>query len=384
MRVRVLAILAASVAAAQVGHVLARQPARGLRLGDITWQQAASVVRPDTVVVVPLGAGSTEHGPHLKLGNDAIIADYLTQRLIDESDVVVMPSLSYHYFPGFLEYPGSISLTLNTARSLTTEAVASIARYGPRRFYVLNTGVSTSRALEEAARALRLQGILLTYTDFAGEVERASARVRQEEGGTHADEIETSMLLYIDPAAVDMRRAVKEFTASTGSLLLTRRRGAPGIFSESGVWGDPTRATRDKGRIVVDGIVSAVLGDVERLRHTTPPAPSSAPPAPPDAAGLRGAPQAPPPELRGCTPGDERAIRGLADAFTYYWSNADAESLSLMWSADGDIVHPDRSIERGRQVIRGNRAVLFMRPEYRGSKHPLTSVASVASARMSR
>lgn len=62
----------------------------------------------------------------------------------------------------------------------------------------------------------------------------------------------------------------------------------------------------------------------------------------------------------------------MADAYTYYWSIADSEQLALMWSRDGDIVHPDGVIERGREVIRANRTALFMLPEYRGSKHPLT------------
>jgi creatinine amidohydrolase len=308
----------------------------------------------------------------LKLGNDAILANYLTRRVLEASDVVVAPALPYHYFPAFLEYPGSTSLTLDTARALTTDVAASLARYGPRRFYVLNTGVSTLRALDPAARALARQGILLTYTDLASELDRVSARVRQEEGGTHADEIETSMLLYIDPASVDMRRAVKEFNPSTGPLLLTRRRGGPGTFSESGVWGDPTLATRDKGRVIVEGLVSAVLGDIEKLRRTPPPAPTAAA-APSPGADAPGLPQRDGPAgPRGCTPGDERVIRGIADAFTYHWSNADAENLSLMWTLDGDLVHPDGLIERGRTVIRANRTAMFMRPEYRVSKHPLT------------
>src|SRR5262245_4617368 len=145
---------------------------RGIRLSDITWQQAENVLRPDTVVVIPLGAGSKEHGPHLKLGNDAVVSDYLTSRVLEASDVVVAPSLAYHFFPAFVEYPGSTSLTLDTARTLSVEAVASLARFGPRRFYVLNTGVSTSRALEPAARVLASQGILLSYTDLAGHLDR--------------------------------------------------------------------------------------------------------------------------------------------------------------------------------------------------------------------
>ena len=371
--VRLVSTLAIAAVSATRGPIVAQQGPKGIRLADITWQQAADVLQPATVVVIPLGAGSKEHGPHLKLGNDALLAEYLTRRILDASDVVVAPTLPYHFFPAFTEYPGSTSLTLDTARAVTSEAASSLSKYGPRRFYVLNTGVSTTRALEPAARTLAAQGILLAYTDLTARLERASAAVRQEEGGTHADEVETSMTLFIDPASVDMRRAVKEFNPSAGpSLQLTRRRGGPGTFSESGVWGDPTLATREKGRVIVEGLVKAILDDIETLRRQTPPAPGSAPlpvtaPAPPPPA-----PRPSAPGQRTCTPGDERTIRGFGDAFTLHWNNGDAASLAMLWALEGDMVHPDGLTERGRETIRSNRAALFMRPEYRGSKHPLT------------
>jgi creatinine amidohydrolase len=372
MRVLLLASAVATAVIAPYQSILAQQRPRGLRLADLTWQQAADALRPETVVVIPLGAGSKEHGPHLKLGNDAIVSDYLTQRVVDSSEVVVAPSIPYHYFPAFVEYPGSTSLTLDTARALTVDAVAGLARFGPRRFYVLNTGVSTTRALEPAASQLATQGILLTFTDLGGRLDRVSAPLRQEEGGTHADEVETSMMLFIDPGSVDMRRAVKEYSPSPGPLQLTRRRGAPGTFSESGVWGDPTLATRDKGRVVVEGLVAGILEDIEALRRATPPSPSpvtaATRPAPPSAMPQPG-PGATP---QSCTAGDERAIRGFASAFTFHWNNGDATNLSLLWSVDGDMVHPDGLTERTRETIRSNRAALFMRQEYRGSKHPLT------------
>jgi creatinine amidohydrolase len=367
-----VSIVAVAVTAAPRGSILAQQGPRGIRLADITWQQATDVLRPETVVVIPLGAGSKEHGPHLKLGNDAVLADYLTRRVLEASDVVVAPTLQYHFFPAFLEYPGSISLTLDTARDLTTEAALSLSSYGPRRFYVLNTGVSTTRALKPAAQVLASQGILLGYTDLATQLDRVSASIRKEEGGTHADEVETSMMLYIDPATVDMRRAVKEFNPSPGpSLRLTRRRGVPGTFSESGVWGDATLATREKGAAIVEGLVKAILDDIEVIRRQTPPAPGSVP-APAPAPVPPPAPRPAAAGARACTPGDERTIRAVGDAFALHWSNADATLLAGLWSEEGDMVHPDGLTERGRETIRTNRAALFMRKEYRGSKHPMT------------
>jgi creatinine amidohydrolase len=373
MRVVLLvSTLAVAAVVAPRGSILAQQGPKGIRLADINWQQATDVLRPETVVVIPLGAGSKEHGPHLKLGNDAVLADYLTRRVLEASEVVVAPALPYHFFPAFIEYPGSISLTLDTARDLTTEAALSLSSYGPRRFYVLNTGVSTTRALKPAAQALASQGILLGYTDLAAQLDRVSASIRKEEGGTHADEVETSMMLYIDPASVDMRRAVKEFNPSTGpSLRLTRRRGAPGTFSESGVWGDATLATREKGAAIVEGLVKAILDDIETVRRQTPPAPGSVPAQ--ASAAVR--PPAPRPAAVGagtCTAGDERTIRGFGDAFALHWLNADATQLAGLWSEEGDMVHPDGLTERGRETIRANRAALFLRREYRGSRHPMT------------
>ena len=368
---RVLLALSILAAATVSPHlpILAQQPPKGIRLSAVAWPDAENLLRADTVVVIPLGAASMEHGYHLTLGNDATLADYLVRRVVDAADVVAAPALSYHFYPAFGEYPGSTTLTLDTARALTTEVALSLARFGPRRFYVLNTGVSTTRALEPAARALAAQGVLLRYTDFGAHLDRASAGVRRQEGGTHADEVETSMMLYIDPAAVDMTRAVKEFTPSTDPLQLTRRVGGPGTFSRSGVSGDATLATREKGRIVVEALVAGILEEIDALRRAAVPAPGAVTP-PAAQTSVAGARSATGPG--GCTEGDERTVRGVGDALTLHWSNADAASLAAMWSEQGDMVHPDGLMERGRETIRMNRVALFMRREYRGSRHPLT------------
>ncbi len=145
----------------------------------------------------------------------------------------------------------------------------SLARHGPRRFYVLNTGVSTRRPLEAAAQALADDHILMRFTDIIAASEPAASLVRRQKEGTHADEIETSMMLYIDPESVDMRKATKDFPAGDGPL--TPEAGRPGGYSPSGIYGDATLATRDKGRRVVEATVQALLKDIEDLRRAPPP-----------------------------------------------------------------------------------------------------------------
>ena len=377
MRVFLLASsLAAALASPLVGALDQRpvpdQPAaKGYRLADITWTDAETVLRPDSVVVIPLGAGSKEHGMHLKLGNDLTLAEYLTRRVLDGSPVVVAPALPYHFYPAFVEYPGSTTLNLDTARTVTLEVIRSLARFGPRRFYVLNTGISTTRALEPAAATLAREGVLLTYTDLGARLDEASAKIRQQETGSHADEIETSMMLYIEPTAVDMTRAMKEMNAVSNPFRLTRTRGRAGTYSASGVWGDPTLATREKGRIVVESLVTAILREIDALRRSPLPAAQPAPeptppPPPPRPSPGAGAGQ------RTCTAGDERAIQGIATKYVTYWANADARMFGALWSDDGDIVHPDGLVERGRTTIQANRTELFQRKEYKGSRHFLT------------
>ncbi len=220
-------------------------PVAGMRLGDMPWTEAEKLLGPDRVVVLPLGAGSKEHGPHLLLGNDQLLADGLAARVLQSRPVAMLPTLTYGFYPAFLEYPGSVSLSFETQRDVVMQVARSIARYGPRRFYVLNTGVSTARPLKAAAEALAGEGILMRFTDIVQAGGAAEAAVRQEKTGTHADEIETP--LTRDPAS------------------------ATGHVSPSGVFGDPTLADWRKGREVSEAIVSAVLADIDTLAAAAPP-----------------------------------------------------------------------------------------------------------------
>src|SRR6516225_8336181 len=118
---------------------------KGILLEDLTWLEAEEVLRPNTIVVIPIGAAAKEHGPHLKLKNDWLLAEYFKGEVIESIDVVVAPTVNYNYYPAFLEYPGSISLRLETARDLMSDICRTLSAYGPKRFYALNTGVSTLR-----------------------------------------------------------------------------------------------------------------------------------------------------------------------------------------------------------------------------------------------
>src|SRR4030095_14134722 len=83
---------------------------KGILLEDLTWLEAEKILSAETVVVIPLGAAAKEHGPHLKLKNDWLIAEYLKKQVLGQTNVVGAPTINYHFYPAFLEYPASTSL----------------------------------------------------------------------------------------------------------------------------------------------------------------------------------------------------------------------------------------------------------------------------------
>ncbi len=236
-------------------------------LETLSWDEAEKILTPDTVIVIALGAESKEHGRHLQLNNDFLMAEYLKKRVLDAApqNTVVAPTINYNFYPAFLEYPGSTSLTVDTARAMITDIIHSLVHYGPRRFYILNTGISTLRPLTQAATELANEGIVIRFTDLTKD-DPVEKKLRQS-GGTHADEIETSMMLYIAPESVRMKKAVRDLNPNQPGGL-TRDPKGKGTYSPTGAWGDPTLATREKGQAVTESLVSTILKDIDDLRQT--------------------------------------------------------------------------------------------------------------------
>jgi creatinine amidohydrolase len=343
-------------------------PARkGVELAELAWPDAGAWLTPSAVVAIPLGAGALEQGPHMKLDSDARLARHLATRIMTASAVVVAPALNYHAYPAYATYAGSTSLSETSARELTVDAVRSLARSGPRRFYVLNTSASTLGPLSAAAKILADAGILLGYTDPAFWLKQPSVLKQTPMAASHADEAATSMMLFVDPSAVDMTKATREYPDR-------------GTASKSGTLGDATLATADKGEKLVSALLAGMLADIENVR--TAPLPDARSAAPPPAP-----PPAPRPERpqeqkmsTGCTASEDRTIRGVGDRFTYLWTQQDAVHLSLLFTRNGDIRHPDGSIERSQEVILSDLLQVFGQRAYTGSKYrvQLTDIRCVA------
>ena len=216
--------------------------------------------------LLPVGAACKQHGPHLPMHSDWLQAKWLARALVDRAPVMCWPTLGYGHYPAFTDYPGSISLSVETFTALVGEILDGIRAAGAARCLVLNTGISTiaplQRAIEAAApgfAALELANV------YAGPAYRRqeTALVEQARGG-HADEAETSILLAIAPEQVAMERAEDWSGLELHGAFSRSDPHSPG-YSPSGVYGDPRLASAAKGRRLLEAMLQDLLAALQRL-----------------------------------------------------------------------------------------------------------------------
>lgn len=239
----------------------------GRRIETLSWLDFEQLLKPDSVLLLPLGARCKEHGHHLPLNNDWVMAEYFTERVLQRTPVLAIPTLQYSFYPAFVEYPGSITLSADTSRGMILDIVRSFSRHGLRKFYVLNTGISTLRILRQAKDILDQEDLEFEFSSFHDAIGPLEDELREQEGGTHADELETSMMLYMAPEIVRMDLAQKDYhTEKQPGPLRRQPNPERGPYSPTGAWGDPTLATLEKGRRLVEAKVDYLVEQIEALR----------------------------------------------------------------------------------------------------------------------
>jgi creatinine amidohydrolase len=231
----------------------------------LSWPDVESAIRTHLIALLPIGAACKEHGHHLPLNTDRLMAEHLAWRVAERcSKLLVLPTIQYGYYPAFLEYPGSISIAAGTFRDTIVDVCRCLARHAVRATYALNTGISTLGPLAEAKSLLAAEGVRLDYSDLRVATAAVRQVIERQPCGSHADEIETSIMLHLAPQVVRMDLARPELAADRPGALSRDPRGE-GTYSATGAWGDATLATAEKGSLLVEAIVAHVVAAVERL-----------------------------------------------------------------------------------------------------------------------
>jgi len=262
-------LLLVSIGFSLVGFSQKRNPSnKAVYLEDISWTTAKDLLDENDVVVIPLGAGAKEHGPHLPLSTDFIQAEGLAKMVALQRNVIITPVVNYGFYPAFLKYPGSTSINFRTATDMVVQIVRSLAAYGPKRFYIINVGVSTTPTLETAAKTLAEEGILLYYSRYDRPAfDQADAPFRTKEFSGHADEMETSNVIFLRGDLVDMRKAVNDSSIKDKRGGMTPIPIEGGVLNTSGINGYAALGTKDKGKKGLKAFANALINEIDSISH---------------------------------------------------------------------------------------------------------------------
>lgn len=225
-------------------------------LGDLTWPQARQRLAETPAVVIPFGAGAKQHGPHLPMNTDQRVMQHLLEHAATHHDVVIAPPVLHGWFPAFSDYPGTEIADASVFQNYIAAIAESLVKQRVQRLVFLNLGITRATGLPLAvvARDMRsrhgIPTLVLSWDDL--ETDAVGAFSEQTRGG-HADELETSVMLALDPQAVAMDKAAVDYRGALKSQIGY----APGHFEvdpdnpASGVFGDARLASAEKGTKVL-------------------------------------------------------------------------------------------------------------------------------------
>ncbi len=231
-------------------------------VAGLTWDQVGLRLAAGAAAILPIGAGAKEHGLHMPMGTDEVFAAYFARALAERFDALIWPTLAYGFYPAFVAYSGSVSLSNATFQSAVAEIAGALIGFGAERVLILNTGLSTIAPVDAAISASRDRNRVRHLKVFSGRrFEETVGELKQQPYGTHADEIETSLMLAIAPGLVGMSRAEPCPFSPTGPApgpLSPDDPSSPN-YAPSGSFGDPTLASVEKGECLLVAILDDLL-----------------------------------------------------------------------------------------------------------------------------
>ena len=234
------------------------------------WQASGQAAR--TIAVLPVAA-TEQHGPHLPLSVDTVLVDGVVAaalaHLPDALRVLFLPTQAVGLSPEHARFPGTLTLRSDTVVRLWTEIGECVAAAGIKKLVLFNSHGGNVSLMDIVARDLRARLDLLVYSvswfnlplrDDTGQDVNTLFSANEHRFGIHGGDVETSMMLALDPAQVDMAQAqdfhsTSQDRAEQFAILGNGKSAKLGWqmqdYNPAGAVGNAAAATADKGRSVV-------------------------------------------------------------------------------------------------------------------------------------
>ena len=245
------------------------------RYNRLTWEEMNKAIQMEKVVILPTGA-TEQHGPHLPLDVDVFLCESVClevgKRAPDK--VLVLPPVPYGLNLHHIDFPGTIHIEPEVFIAFCLNVTKSVAYHGFKKIMLVNGHGSNTPLVDLVARKTVLgTESLCSAVNYFQLALPAFETVRETEVMAHADEFETSLYLYLAPDRVRMDRAVSgddvtgEYVSSDSvPKNPVRFNDYWGRWTQKGVHGDPRAATPEKGEVIFQAAVTALIDAVTEWR----------------------------------------------------------------------------------------------------------------------
>ncbi|MBI2835833.1 MAG: creatininase family protein [Acidobacteria bacterium] len=256
------------------------------RFEKLTWPEVNDAAVSGKLVVIPV-ATHEDHGPHLPIDADVVIASAVCRRTAElvSDEVVLFPCVEHGYSPHHLDFPGTVTIGWQTFVHYLRDITGSLVHHGFRKLLLVNGHGSNAPIVDLAAR--------LTIVDHPHvhcgavswweltRVREVFNAVRETPVISHACEAETSMYLAVAGEFVDMARAEPDRKASVSPHFWRDMLGRPpqpnfrnavhmteywSTVTDNGVRGDPTRATARKGELILQAAAEELAAIITEMK----------------------------------------------------------------------------------------------------------------------
>ena len=240
-----------------------------LWLDELNTVEAAQAAKDGSIVIFPVGSVE-EHGNHLPLCTDSVQPEYIAIEVAKKTGCLVAPPLRYGICNATRNFPGTITIRFDSLYSIAHDILSELIRNGFSRIIVLSghAGNSHMVALRLAAQDVVIKSdevgvnkvriMVLSDYDFAGELTPQYA----DENDGHAGTLETSRMMAIKPELIKAKGS-----ASVWQLPRFEVVAHPELYFPSGVNGDPTEASVEKGQKINEYIIEQVGKLVKSLEE---------------------------------------------------------------------------------------------------------------------
>ncbi|MCL5986562.1 MAG: creatininase family protein [Actinobacteria bacterium] len=244
-----------------------------MRFEKMKWKELEEEAKKNTVLVLPIGSVE-QHGYHLPVDTDIDCAWYISKKVTEKTKTLLLPPIYYGYVEYALDFPGTVSVSTITFINYIVEIATSLWKTGFRKMVVINGHGGNAGLLAASFIVSEKTNMLFAVLDYYSMIADIFNKERDTKigDGGHAAELETDIKYFIDPENVDPSKALAEMGGGPNTKYTYFDLGTPAPvtllvkwkhFSKSGVYGDATKSTAEKGKKWVNDSIVRIVEFIE-------------------------------------------------------------------------------------------------------------------------